>query len=154
MRAGLTTMARFPREFTKAHAASPAWRVTGEICRDLATRAAQDGTPTLFVLVPATFQVDERALERYVKGVGLDLSQVDLDQPTRRLTEELGRQGLAVYDALPRLREEARRGTQLFGRADTHLWPDGHRVVAEELLPLAAEMIRTRAGAARTGATR
>ena len=60
---------------------------------EIAQTAAAHGARTLFVLVPAPFQVDEAAFDQYIRGFDIDPATVDLDQPNRRMVEELSARG-------------------------------------------------------------
>lgn len=140
MRLGLTAQ-YFPVEYLASEVNSPRWRVTADLSRDLAGLAAQHGAPTLFVLIPYHFQVYEQAFYEYVRGFGIAVETVDIDQPSRRLYQELAARGLEVIDALPSFRAAARAGTQLFGSVDTHLSPAGHAQLAELVGPRAARLL-------------
>ncbi len=143
MRLGLSPLS-FPAEFHKGQAAGKRWAVTADICRDLARAAAARGVPALFVLIPSDIQVDPDAFAQQVLGFGVDSTTVDLDQPNRRLTEELTERGLRVVDALPAFRAAHAAGRRLYGTVDPHLSPDGHEVLAEVVAAAAGELLDCR----------
>lgn len=147
MRLGLTG-ADFPREIQRDFAASPGWRVTGDICADIAALAASHGAAAVFVLIPSSYQVHREQFVTFARGFGLDTTQVDLDQPNRLLGEALRARGLVVVDPLDSLRAAARAGQQLFGSVDRHLSPSGHAVIERTLRPAAAAALVARGGAA------
>jgi hypothetical protein len=129
----------FETIYYRSELASPRWTVTSGICSDIARLGTSHGASTLFVLIPASYQVDATIFRQYVHGLGVDTSLVDMDQPGRVLGDSLRARGLAVIDATPALRDAYRRGRQVFGRVDTHLSPQGHEVVAQLVeAPLAA----------------
>ena len=144
MRVGLT-QAYFPVVFRTSDAASPRWLVTGELCRDIAAAAAVYDVPVLFVLVPTSYQTDPAAFSRYVRGFDIDLSTVDLEQPTRLIGDALRGWGLQVIDVLSEFRERraAEPATPLFGSVDAHLSPAGHDLLAELVLPSVAAALGT-----------
>ncbi len=142
MRIGLTPE-YFPDEFRKSAAASERWSMTATICRDLTDVAAAAGVPTMFVLLPAPYQVDSAIFRQYVTGFGIDQAQVDLDQPSRLLREALEAEGLLVFDVLPVFREAHDQGVILYGRIDRHLSPEGHQLLADQILPWVSRFLRT-----------
>jgi hypothetical protein len=147
LRLGLTP-AYFPVEFLKHEADGKRWTITADICRDLARAAAARGTPTLFVLIPTGFQVDPETFAQQVVGFGVDSTTVDLDQPNRRLAEELEARGLTVVDALPAFRAARADGKRLYGTVDPHLSPAGHSVLTSVVAPVAAELLDCRSAIA------
>lgn len=140
MKTGLSPM-YFPREFLRSEATAERWAVTGDICRDISELAAQYGARALFVLIPTNFQTNPATFEQYTSGFGIDPASVDLEQPTRRLLEELTTRNLDVVDALPLFRERHRAGQTLYGDVDPHLSVDGHRALADLIVPAAAGLL-------------
>ncbi|HEY0674208.1 MAG TPA: hypothetical protein VGD27_18185 [Longimicrobiales bacterium] len=132
----------FPQEFLRAQANSDSWGVTADICRDISELAAKHDARALFVLIPADFQVNEAKFDQYVRGFGIDTATVDLEQPTRRLSEELAARDLTFVDALPRFRELNARGESLYGHVDPHLSPAGHKALADLITPVAARLLQ------------
>jgi hypothetical protein len=133
-RAGLSADYVSP-EFMRSTADSPRWDVTAGICADIAAAAASHGIPAIFVLVPASFQVDRATFYEYLEGFKIDSSLVDVDQPDRLLSEQLQARGLRVLDALPAFRAAAAGGETLDGTVDRHLSPAGHELLASILVP-------------------
>jgi hypothetical protein len=134
-----------PRTLLREMADAPAWDLTAEICAELAAAADALEVPTLFVLLPADYQVDRGRFDRHLTLLGVDPDTVDLDQPSRLLRSALERRGLAVADATAGLVAAYEQGARdLFGRIDAHFSPEGHRVVAEWLEPLVREQLLSR----------
>jgi hypothetical protein len=140
MRVGLTAE-YFPIEFLRSEATSPRWDVSADICRDIARLAGRRGIPTLFVLIPAPFQIDRAVFQQYNRGFRIDSGAVDLNQPTRLMAERLKARGLNVVDALPAFRAAYKRSAVLYGSIDRHLTPEGHRVLYDFLEPFLAELL-------------
>jgi hypothetical protein len=140
MRVGLTAE-YFPIEFLRSEATSPRWDVSADICRDIARLAARRRIPTLFVLIPAPFQVDRAVFRQYNRGFRIDSGAVDLDQPTRLMVERLKTRGLKVVDALPAFRAAHELDVVLYGSTDRHLTPKGHQVLYDLLEPFIAELL-------------
>lgn len=141
MRLGLTGV-YFPVEYMRSEANAPRWGITAAILKELDSESRARGTPVLYVLVPEQFQVYNDTFEQYVRGFGIDSSAVDLDQPSRRLGEELRRVGLSVVDALPAFRVAAQASPRLFGRIDSHLSAAGHEILASAIADSASAQLR------------
>jgi hypothetical protein len=135
MGVGLTA-AYFPDEFRRSDSSSVRWAVTADVAQDIARLAAGTGTPAVFVLIPTSFQIDQTVFAKYVRGFGLDSSDVDLNQPSRLLRQALEARGLTVLDALPAFRAAHERGQRLYGTVDRHLSPTGHEVLARLCEPV------------------
>lgn len=142
MRLGLTAD-YLPDEYRRTELDSPRWRVTASVARELAAVAAARGIPTLFMLIPEQFQVDEAQLARYLRGFGIDPATVDADQPSRELYRAFRAESLEVVDALPAMRGAAAKGAVLFGAVDHHFSPTGHEVLARLVTPEAARLLRS-----------
>ena len=123
--------AYFPDVFFREEADSNRWSVTAEICREIAAEGEARGIPTLFVLIPASYQVDTDIFHQYVRGFGIDTAAIDIDQPNHLLGAALRERSLHVIDALPALRDAFAAGTRPYGRVDRHFSPEGHATVAD-----------------------
>jgi hypothetical protein len=134
MRAGLSAD-YFPDDLLRREASSPRWMVTAQILRDIRDLARAHNTPTLFALVPASFQVDTAAFHRALLGYKLDPAAVDVNQPERLLSDAMRAYGLDAIDVLPEFRRAAREGARLYGTVDPHLSPEGHDVLERLLEP-------------------
>lgn len=132
MRVGLTAVA-FPTEILRSSAASPQWEVTADIAERISKESAQRGIPVIFALISSSYQADRQEFERFARGFDIDTAQVALDQPNQLLGNALRARQLTVIDPLPAFRERIDRGEVLFGRADRHFSPMGHRAFAEAL---------------------
>jgi hypothetical protein len=141
MRLGLAPI-NFPPAFLRARKAAPDWSVTAEIIVAIDRMASDSGSRGIVVLIPAPFQVDSTSFMQYVQGFGLDPELIDLNQPNDRLGTELRAQGLYVVDPLAELRAAHSRGERLFGSVDQHFTPAGHRILADLVAPVAADLMR------------
>jgi lysophospholipase L1-like esterase len=115
-----------------------AWRLTGALLRRLRDEVEASGARFGLVVVPCAEQVDDALwvdLRRRAVEAGLEL---DRDEPSRRLAEIGGREGIPMVDLTPAFAEAARppgggsataAGLYLLGRF--HLSEEGHRVAAE-----------------------
>lgn len=143
MRLGLHPLA-FPPEFLRAEAETSRWQNTARIAANIDSLATAYRAPALFVLIPASFQIDPASFAHYVAGYGIDPDSVDLEQPNRIMRALLEERGLRVLDVLPAFRTAHERGDRLYGTVDPHLSPTGHRVLADAVMPVAAELVRPR----------
>jgi hypothetical protein len=132
---GLTARQRIPDLFMKSHTGSPYWQVTADICKDIDETFVLHGTPVLFVLLPANYQVYESIFREYTESFGTDPQSVDLMQPNVRLRQEFEARSLQLLDPLPYMRRQAQQGVHMYPKYDIHLNEDGHRVVSEFLAP-------------------
>lgn len=143
MRMGLSGW-RIPVADLASQAGSQRFQITGDIAADIAAEASAFGVETLFVLLPAVYQVDTRLGRLYAAAVGLDPEGVDFDQARRLVRLELERRGLRCLDATDALRRLHAAGTPTHGRVDTHLSPAGHEAVARLLQEPVLELLRSR----------
>lgn len=132
----------FPEEFKKSAAPTTRWDVTSGMLADIADLAARRRIPTLFVLIPAPFQVDTATFNRFVTGFGVDAAQVDVDQPSRLIEERLRARHLNVINVLAAFRAANDSGGKLYGDIDRHLTPRGHQVLASLVEPRIRELLR------------
>src|SRR5205823_8738020 len=110
---------------------------------DIRNVARVHGAPTLFVLIPATYQVDTAEFHRSLSGFRIAPSAVDLDQPNRLLAAAMHAHNLDVFDALPDFRRADRAGTRLHGAVDRHLSPAGHDLLEHLVEPLVVARLET-----------
>jgi len=141
-RMGLTA-SYFSRAMKTSSANSPAWDNTVAILADIKVEADNKDTPIAFVFLPATYQVDKSAFRRYVAMFNIDPAQVDLYQPQRILGEKLISRGITVFDTTAALGQAHADGVKdLYGQVDTHLGPNGHKVVAAYLAPKLLRLLK------------
>ena len=134
-RLGLTAE-EFPVALLRKEAGSPRWSTTARILSDIRDLARAHGAPTLFVLIPAPYQVDTSEFHRALKGFRIDPGAVDLAQPNRLLTTAMSAHHLDVFDVLPDFRRAERAGTHLYGDVDLHLSPAGNDLLERLLEPV------------------
>jgi len=137
------TAEEFPAELLREEASSPRWSVTADILSDIRNVAQAHGVPTLFVLIPAPYQVDTAEFHRSLRAFRIDSAAVDLDQPDRLMGEAMSRHRLDVYDMLSDFRQAARAGARLYGKVDRHPSPAGHDLLERVLEPLVVARLRT-----------
>ena len=143
-RLGLTAE-EFPIDLMRREAGSPRWSVTAEICREIRDAAAAHHTPTLFVMIPAPYQVDSTDFSQALREFKIDPAGVDLDQPNRLLPEAMRPYGLVVVDALSEFRRSEQSGAHLYGSVDRHLSPAGHDVLERMIEPaVTSYLVRAR----------
>ncbi len=139
-RLGLTAE-EFPVGLLRQEAGSPRWSVTAGILSDIRDVARAHGVTTLFVLIPAPYQVDSAEFHRSLRGFQIDSAAVDLDQPNRLLATAMRGHHLEVLDVLPAFRKAQQAGSRLYGRVDRHLSSAGHELLARLVEPLVVERL-------------
>lgn len=131
---GLTKL-YFPPVFDVQEQESSRWKITAEICEDIQNEFHKYGIPVFFVLLPSSYQVHEDIFREYAEGFDVDPATVDLRQPGRLLKEVFLQKGVLLVDVLEHMRGKVKLGEQMYGTIDRHFNENGHRVVAEYILP-------------------
>ncbi len=131
----------FPPIFSKSYVRAQAWATTAEICFHIKKLFDERDVPVLFVLLPTPYQVHEQVFRDYVRGFDIDEELVDLEQPNKLLTEELKKRGIVLLDPLRFFRRKAEEGQSLYGKVDNHFNENGHRALAEFLVPYVEEVL-------------
>lgn len=143
-RLGLTAR-YFPSVMLQSSAESPVWALTADILAEISAEATAYNLPALFVILPASYQVDKDEFERYVALFEIDRDLVNLDQAQQILTAELAARGLLVVDLLWPLRDAYLSGMgDLYGKVDTHFGLNGHIAAAQFLDAPVTELLRGR----------
>jgi hypothetical protein len=110
---------------------------------DVKALADEHQLPFLLVLMPEACQVDQRLAYHYAKALNIPEALIDLDQPSRLLSERFEACDLDVLDTLGAFRAALSAGTgELFGKVDTHLGPGGHQLLAELVRPKVVELLK------------
>jgi len=86
----------------------------------------------ILVLIPTKFQTEPDTVRHFMKQAGLDLRQIDVNQPHRILLDFCERSGITCVDLLPELRRRAAFGEHIYF-PEGHLNRMGHRIVAQRL---------------------
>ena len=134
----------FPSLLLPEQADSERWATTSRVCADLQREAEARGIPVLFVLLPGISEIDPEVAQSTARAFGVDPERLDLDQPSRRMSSELEKLGLKVLDMTPALRAARAAGRRdLYGSVDAHFAPAGHQVVADALVPLLLDVLRS-----------
>ncbi len=144
-RAGLTAE-YFPPIFNTSYAQSSAWTTTADICYRIKLLFDERSISTLFVLIPAPYQVHDEVFTDFVRGFGIDERTVDLMQPNRILAEQLSRRGITLLDPLFFFKARANHGKALYGKIDNHFNEEGHRALCEFLFPYVVQALSTSEG--------
>ncbi len=106
------------------------------------TAAVDLGVPLLVVVIPTKIEVEgatvAASIEQAAATLGLHYDAAAFDDAVReRMLELAAHNGLQAVDLLPALRAAANaHGRELYWNVDWHLNPEGHQVIAEQLLPL------------------
>lgn len=118
------------------------WEGTADICVEIERIFRRHDASVVFVLLPAFYQVHEEIFQEYQRIVSIPDGELDLEQPTREFGKRMQERISSPYiDMSAPLRSEAAAGKRLFGHVDRHFNEEGHRVVAEQLLPVVLDML-------------
>lgn len=142
-RLGLTPR-YFPDAMLKSYADSPDWITTVDIFESIQVEADQYNIPTLFILLPSIYQIEEREFIQYTDAFNIDRDMVDVTQPQRILIELMESRDLLVIDTTPEFQVAIERGEDnFFGMVDTHFQPKSHQMVAEVVFPILQSTLST-----------
>jgi hypothetical protein len=95
-----------------------------------------------FVLIPTIYQTNEELFYDYMEYLNKPSESYDLEQPNRLLTVYFTKRGLRVVDPLTTMRQVADQGVALNGMIDRHLNENGHKALAEYILPTVEEFLK------------
>ena len=118
-----TFLADAPPEITRG------LTVTREAVSRLAALTRSQGSRLVVVLLPARFQLDDADHGRLREIVARSGKTLERDGATRRFTDALAGLDVPVFDALPALREAAKRA-DVFMQSTAHFTPYGHDALA------------------------
>lgn len=125
----------FPETLLVRSATKANWGVTADVLAQIEVTAAQHDLPVIYILLPSSYQVVPEELAWAQEAFGITASDVDVQQPTRRLFSEMQQRQLNVFDMYPPLVDfYVQNHTAPFGKVDSHLNEAGHEVVAARLL--------------------
>lgn len=108
------------------------WDLDQNLLLDLANYTGQHNMRLTVVILPAIYQVYEEAWKQYFTAFHVSPDRYDLNKPQALLGEFCAQHNIECIDVLPKMRAEG-KGKQLYYRIDSHLNPEGHRVVADTL---------------------
>jgi hypothetical protein len=151
MRSGLHPLP-FPVAFRPDKASGIPWSLTADVCEEIRDLAKSHGAETVFVFIPSPIQVDPEEFKNFVRGFSIDSTAVDLYQPNQRLAAEFSQRGLRVIDPLSQFQQADKAGGKLYGNVDRHFTPAGHKVLADVVAPILADMLKQQAPAVTSAA--
>jgi len=122
---------------------SNAWAVTFAVVRALRSDVEQSGARFAVVVLPGREGVSPAEWERFrLMFPELDREPRSLDMPPKRINAFLEDERIPYLNAMSALRTAfARTGSLGFFGWDIHLNEDGHRVIAEALLPFVQDLL-------------
>lgn len=132
----------FPDIFQTKNQPMRNWETTTRICKKIKDAFKDHDIPVSFVLIPTTYQVNERIFEEYIEYFDIDKGLVDLEKPNKILKERFARDSMRLYDPLYFFRQRTKEGSILYGKVDTHFNKQGHAALAEFLLSDLAQQLK------------
>jgi len=123
----------------------------GFLVEQFSAASARLGAALLVVVIPTRLEVESgraaAAVTAATRILGLQGDPAAFDTAVRqRMIDLAERRGVRVLDLLPALRRGAANAGGLYWALDWHLDVEGHRVVAEAVHPVVAEILRSRRG--------
>jgi lysophospholipase L1-like esterase len=117
-----------------------AWHLTEQMMLAARDLAAANQAKFGVVLIPAFWEVDsQRWNEALTQLPAMRKTRLDLELPSRRLTNFLKAHDVPVFDLLPEFRAHAAGSPPLYLRSDAHWTVNGHKLAADLLAdPVAA----------------
>jgi len=109
------------------------WATTQSYLRKFAELTSAKGIRLILVALPTQYQVHEELWKHHFTTFGLDPRNYDLEKPQAILREFCERHGIEYVDVLPAMRARAAT-TKMFYPIASYMTPDGHQLVASELL--------------------
>jgi lysophospholipase L1-like esterase len=115
-----------------------AWEYTRDVMEELRNEVEADGGKFVVIVIPPHMLVQtelqqtiETSMQDYIPKENWDFGAV-----YTRVLEEFAKSGFTVVDPLGALRKGVTPSERTYFRIDPHLTPKGHRIVADEALPV------------------
>lgn len=132
----------FPFVFRKRFEHHSSWATTTRICKKIEQAFAKNDAPVSFVLIPTTYQVKPEVQRDYLNAFDINADSVDMEQPNRILAQLFEKDSLSLFDPLPFFRKKTRNGAVLYGSIDAHFNEEGHKAMAEYLMPMLSQALQ------------
>jgi hypothetical protein len=140
-RFGLTA-SYFPETLLVRNKDAAFWDITINRLADIAQMGKSHNTPVLFVLIPSDSQVLQSSLAWRMEAFDVQAEEVDIEQSSAIFVPRMEALDLRLLDLLPILRAaDENQVRDLYGEVDAHLGLNGHRLVAEHLLPIVLQIL-------------
>ena len=110
------------------------WPAGQQAVQDVRDWAAERGVRYLVVVIPARWQVDDGAWERYRHAWGREVDAFDRDHAQREVMAALARMDVPALNLLPVLRRAQANGVAGYYSLDPHWTAQGHAIAAETIL--------------------
>lgn len=109
-----------------------AWPLLGKYLGQIHDLAAQNGAPTLVVVVPDVHQFDDQRQQQDVQSYRFAPQDVDWTKPDQQVEAQASADGVPVLDLLPVFQARSDKDN-LYLHIDEHFSALGHQVVADSL---------------------
>jgi len=117
---------------------TPTYDLTQQALADADSTAKSSGSTLVVLLFPFKEQVYWHIAREHLERGG-ELTEDEVDAPLRTIGDFLDSRSIPYCDLTGALRQEARKGTQLYLRAGAHWTPAGNRVAADAVASCLAE---------------
>jgi hypothetical protein len=140
-RFGLTA-SYFPETLLLSNREAAFWDISVNRLADIAQMGERHNSPVLFVLIPTDSQVLQSSLAWRMEAFDVQANNIDIEQPSAMFVPRMEALDLQFLDLLPILRAaDEKQVRDLYGEVDAHLGLNGHRLVAESLLPIVLQIL-------------
>lgn len=114
-------------------------KITSEICNEIKNEFYKNGINSIFIILPAAYQVDKKLFSNYVKGFNINTLEVDLMNPNKLLKKDLLQYKINLLDPIQLFTESYENGDKTHGDIDRHFNKKGHELVSDFLYPFIKE---------------
>ena len=111
-------------------------KITSEICNDIKKEFDKKGIKSIFIILPASYQVDKKLFNNYLKGFKINRLEVDLLNPNKLLKTDLLKYKIDLQDPIQLFIKSNEKGNKTHGSIDRHFNKKGHELVSEFLYPI------------------
>ncbi|MDP6401057.1 MAG: hypothetical protein QF835_09070 [Candidatus Marinimicrobia bacterium] len=136
------TAAYFPDIFLLSEQSSARWGITSGICKNIHDEFQRLNVPVVFILLPSVYQCNTKIFYEHIENFDIPLDSVDLKQPNELLAEYFQENRIELHDPLFFMQKQFNHGYTMYGKIDGHFNEEGHRVVADYVLPLVLKNLK------------
>jgi len=125
----------FPDNLLISSSESDRWKISADVLSSIEYEASKYNIPVIYILIPSPYQIDVDQLTWAKESFGIKDEEIDLAQPSRRLSMEMKARKLNVIDLYEPLRNAyLEKNLRPYGNVDSHLSKDGHKFIANYVL--------------------
>ena len=114
--------------FYKNHNSKLMAEITFRICDNIKRTFEKKNTKVLFILIPASYQINKNLFSQYLKGFNVEPDMVDIKNPQNLFIKRIKetKSNMLYIDLLPALDSLNKEEGPFFGEIDRHFNEKGH----------------------------